>query len=186
MKIKVYVLDIPFPPWARSLSLVAVSVGAFGLGIALAAPSLKKWAMNDTLRHDDLNGNFAALATVTNGAKSYSVGPTKFCGTSTNSMGNAGGYKGVKNPCEAAGASCSSTAHACTTDEILRNAAIGVAIPAGNFRFASGPLGSSPDDCAGFTQTSGRTCEMWSTDGANVQNFINGNCTDSVPFLCCD
>jgi len=68
---------------------------------------------------------------------SYSVGATTFCGVSAMSYtgGGVGGYAGAKKICESA---CKSpSAHMCTSEELIRSTAIGIAMP-DNLWFSTG------------------------------------------------
>ncbi len=81
----------------------------------------------------DVNANFKALAdavtalekqrpVATYNGKSYSL-DALYCGASSPTLGNLGGYSGAKATCES---TCkSSTAHMCTVAEMQRSASLG-------------------------------------------------------------
>jgi hypothetical protein len=125
--------------------------------------------------------------TITKNGKSYSVNGS-FCGSSTATNGNAGGYTGAKTMCETA---CSSTtAHLCTSEEMLRSASLGLTLPtlgwyAGGLQVHPYSDSITNTDCLGFTtSTSTAYGAIWY--GAGVMGATAATCDGLRPLLCCD
>jgi hypothetical protein len=105
--------------------------------------------------------------------------------------GNLGGYAGAKQLCET---TCSSTtAHMCTSEELVRTSQLGVTIPtptgvvpgswysAGIRQVASG----NPVDCAGWTNDASGTSSHDGPFWGLGQPQVTG-CFNAAPVLCCD
>jgi hypothetical protein len=113
-----------------------------------------------------------------NGA-SYSIGPTKYCGTTsaTTNGALAGGPVAAKQMCETA---CSSpTAHVCSEEERIRTVALGGAVPSAGWYAGNG------GDCSGWTGLGDSHATIWQADGAVL---AGGNCgvgAPPLPFHCC-
>jgi hypothetical protein len=95
-----------------------------------------------------------------------------------------GGYAGVKGLCETA---CTSTsAHMCTSDEIVRTVQVGVAAPAGWYSVGlwsyNGISNAVDSDCTSWTSNSATANGYWWTSTFSTVQL----CSMSGPVLCCD
>jgi hypothetical protein len=133
------------------------------------------------------NKTFADRVIVSRNSRNYSVGSV-YCGISrlpASSPPPTIGYSGMKTLCEAA-IGCSSSAHMCLPDELVRSAAIGLPIATGWYSIGlQGGLvgGSYTTDCAGWTNNSSLPDgPMWTSEGPSVA-LCNSN---GQPILCCD
>jgi hypothetical protein len=204
---------------ARQKKIVRVAVvtgaviGALGIGIAFAAPISTSWSMDGlTLKGADLKGaldglqtqitqaqtDIAALQakrpTLTVGQQSYSL-DAKYCGSTTGAYDGAqvSGYDGARTKCQST-AGCGATAHMCAPDELLRSAALGVALPVvGGWvgSFIRGSAGTGVEtvswDCQGFTSnaaTYGGFPQFGSASSGKGPQQVA--CTAAVPIVCCD
>jgi hypothetical protein len=177
----------------RAAVVAGSAIAALGIGIAIAAPH--QWKASDPLAAADLNGlNVVTYTAPDGGAVSYSVGATKFCGTSpTNTNGAiqyAGftGFLGAKKTCEAV-ASCgnSPTAHMCTAEEMVRSSQLGMTTATGwvSTGVAAGISTSVISDCLGWTNSSTSLGATWLMSGVGpMSNALS--CSESHPILCCD
>lgn len=135
-----------------------------------------------------LEADTARRTVRTVGGERYSSGGG-FCGaTAVAQDGDMGGYAGAKALCEAV-ASCSSSAHMCTTDEIIRHKALGQTHPQG--WFASGvwvPSGGiQVKDCDAWTDNgSGRAGMAFAASSSTEPGPFSAVCNTTYPVLCCD
>jgi hypothetical protein len=207
MKVKVYVLDVPFPSWARKAVIGAVGIAVFGIGIALAAPRISPgtpWGASETLTATDLNDTFAKVHIASANGETYSVGPTLYCGfTAPMNVPSINGYAGAKSLCEK---TCGSkTAHMCTGDELVRTGQLGTTL---NFTGASqGWYSTGTYVMVNFSNnTVIQDCDGWTYSGTAVNGaawtnntvlnqsgqavpsgFVTASpCNASNPVLCCD
>jgi len=174
-------------------------VAALGVGLAMATPH--QWNTNDPLKATDLNRLNVLTYTPDGGTtQMISVGATMYCGaTSTSYTGAMGGYEGAKAACQTTCAS--TTAHMCTSEELIRSQAVGAKLGAVTGWYASGvlwlttePSGIITSDCGGSGTFVEAYTQTQSNDGAFVLRgalWQNGGpntdvCTDSYSIMCCD
>ena len=142
-------------------------------------------------RLSNVESRLAALETfqskATNAGK-YGVGAT-FCGSTLAGTdgkfmeGSATGYAAAKLKCEAV-PTCSSSAHMCTTDEIVRSASLGKMVPTGWYsagvRIAV--QGEFAVDCLGWTNNDPAYAGIaW---GGKFPSTTG--CNSKILALCCD
>lgn len=176
----------------RAAVVTGSVIAALGVGLAIAAPH--QWKASDPLAAADLNGLNVLTYTSDAGTVSYSVGPTKFCGstpfTTAGTIDYAGlkGYAAAKKACETV-PSCgnSVTAHMCTSEELVRTAQLGAPTESG--WQSSGTVdvhtGGTIADCWGWTQSQASLMGLtWNPPPAPMPN--GGPCSDLHPILCCD
>jgi hypothetical protein len=102
-------------------------------------------------------------------------------GSTAGDMSGLGGDKGYVAAKKACQTTCdkSPTAHMCTNDEIMRSAALGIAMK--NGWFAGGDVYYA--DCIGFGTTSGSGSSWNLTQTPHPQT---SPCATALPVLCCD
>jgi hypothetical protein len=188
MKVKIVLVDFELPRRIAAAIAPLCLLVLFGSTVD-AAPTT--FAPGETLSATKLNGAFAdadrrlvQLESRVDNAGHYSVGAV-FCGATLGSttgdmsgLGGDKGYAGAKTACQT---TCdkSPTAHMCTSDEVVRSAALAIAMKAG--WYATGEPYAS--DCAGFTSA---TVSGTAWHIAPVASPALTSCSLSLPVLCCD
>lgn len=161
MKLKVYVVDLELPRWARRLvsrGLAAGAMAAVTLGGVAYAAIKYTYKSSDTLSSADMTDTLGDLNTrlktaeqgrlvgTVNG-KAYSVGATEFkvvtskggpLNNGTYNGKQVGGYPNAKSICETAVGSM--TAHMCSSEELVRSVAGGLTPP----RLGTAPASTRP------------------------------------------
>jgi hypothetical protein len=193
------VIKLVVPRWMKRRWTLAVVLLASAVSAIVYATVPNTFAPGDQLSASKLNANFMALdgrvtalekfdigaarIVETRGGKAWSLGAV-YCGVTASTNGQIGsGYAGAKGLCETA---CTTTsAHMCTTDEIVRTAQMGVAAPAGWYSaglWSEGAGAVVDNDCTAWT-TSSSTVNgyWWSSTYTTVQA-----CNMTGPVLCCD
>lgn len=189
---KIIVIHFELPTWTRRALAATVAplaiLIAFGGAVDAAGPTfaagepLSAAKLNSAL--GDADARLTKLEARLSGAGKFSAGGM-YCGSTLGAtpgdmsgLGGDKGYAAAKSACQA---TCdkSPTAHMCTTDEIMRSAAVGVSMKSG--WFASGDPYYT--DCAGFSSTGGAG-SAWITSGA--PRVASQTCATSSPVLCCD
>jgi hypothetical protein len=195
------VVKLVLPRWLRTrwtLAVVALLSAVSGIVYATVPNT---FAAGDALSSSKINANFSSLdgrvttlekfnvgasrIVETRNGKSWSLGAV-YCGVTASTTGQiAGGYAGVKALCETA---CTSTsAHMCTSEEIIRTAQLGVAAPAGwysggQWSLYNGSTGIVDNDCTSWTSAGSLVNGYWWT---STYATVSG-CSISGPALCCD
>jgi hypothetical protein len=183
------------------------AIAALGIGVAFAGGIDTSWIssgqpVNALSLSNDLNGlqeqisgdgglqaqlgalqsqiAGAAAAIISNGATHYSVGPTRYVGaTSATFTGDIGSYAATKSDCENA---FSPTAHMCSGEELLRSAALGLAIGEGWYSASAASTGAVVTaDCNGWTSAA-------SSNGGLFWEGYPGiaACDNTFVILCCE
>ena len=191
---------------ALVVAALAVVVGGAAVYAATANPlTLDNHPANSVLSSATLNGNFSAIQTAvralqtqvasgrlvaTINSKQFSVGATRYCGatpTASPFSGNIGGYGTAKAQCETA--CSSSSAHMCTSEELVRSVAVGITVATGWYAAGlkdadqSGTNTANNQDCRGWTSISSNDVgPLWSGTAPNTNNC--GTSTNVI--LCCD
>jgi hypothetical protein len=156
------------------------TVGAVTLMLVFALPIAAYAGLPYTFTNGSVadatqvNANFAAATIASVGSRQISGGPTQICGTAPPSTGSMGGYAGAKAACVTA-CGGSTTAHMCSSDEIVRTASIAGLVTSG--WFATG----TSNDCSGWTSTSG--------NGTTLNNPWTPTltaCSTSTSVICCN
>jgi hypothetical protein len=195
------VVRLVVPRWMKRRWTLAVVVLVSAVSAIVYATVPNTFAAGDQLSSSKLNANFTALdgrvaalekfdigtsrIVETRGGKAWSLGAV-WCGVTASTKGSIpGGYAGAKGQCESA---CTSTsAHMCTTEEIVRTAQVGVAAPAGWYSAGlwslyNGASSTVDNDCTAWTiSTSAVQGYVWSSSYTSVQS-----CDTTSPILCCD
>jgi hypothetical protein len=195
------VVKLVLPRWMKTRWTLAVVALASAVSAIVYATVPNTFAPGDPLSSSKINANFTSLdgritalekfdigasrIVETRGGKAWSLGAV-YCGVTASTTGQiTGGYAGVKGLCETA---CISTsAHMCTSEEIVRTAQVGVAAPAGWYSAGlwsiyNGSASTVDSDCASWTSNSATVNGYWwSSTYAIVQA-----CSTSGPVLCCD
>lgn len=158
------------------------------IGAAVAVPVT--FSDGNVLTSAQLNANFsnleqrmAAAEKRLSGNGKYTIGGG-YCGaTATGTAGNLGGYAAGKALCETTCGN-SSTAHMCTTEEVLKAVSTGVTLPYGWYSSGAyqGNSGSTQHDCQQWTSSNGG--EMGSA--YLVYGLFTSYCNAVQPVLCCD
>lgn len=172
----------------RSIVVGGTLILFAAIGAAVAVPVT--FSDGNVLTASQLNANFgnleqrmAAAEKRLTGDGKYSLG-AGFCGaTSTSTAGNLGGYPAGKTLCQTTCGN-SSTAHMCTTEEVLRTVSTGVTLPYGWYSSGAfqGASGSTQHDCQQWTSSNG--AEMGSA--YLVYGLFTSYCSTVQPVLCCD
>jgi hypothetical protein len=223
VKLKVVIVDLELSSRAKQLLLrigvpLALVLGGGTLAYAGGWTVPHQWGVGapdgTTLTAAALNENFAALADAGAGldlrvttlegvnpttVKTYSpnaiycgVSSAKYTGNLMPASPSApNGYAAAKAVCETA---CNSTsAHMCTSEEIIRTLSIGAPfLPAPSPSGALGwyspgvlwldPGGNATNDCKGWTDASSNSGPVWWSSPPQP-NILS--CTSSLPVLCC-
>jgi hypothetical protein len=179
------------PPVVAALAVVIT----LGLPlVARALPSINTFTNGTVADATQVNANFSAVRVLTANGVSFSVGATKYCGSTSSVNGAAGGYANIKAMCQAvSGCGPSASAHMCSGEEVARSLQLGV-IPnssVGQGWYSSGvsaPTGVSGDvmnDCFGFTSNNG---VWWGQvlGSGSAQAPVQEPCSNPFPVLCCD
>lgn len=205
MRIKVYVIDVETPRWMRKVAAYGLPLAAL-VGIAAvvrAAPV--QWGASETLTQAKMN---AITVLTADAGVSYSVGPTKYCGTGPTSTtgaisyNGATGYAGAKAMCEASsGCGKSATAHMCTAEELVRSSSVGANVSTigwystGTYVMDNFSTNLVSQDCQGWTYGGSAILGPGWTNGGYVgsggqavaSGFVTVTvCSASGPVLCCD
>jgi hypothetical protein len=195
-------IRIDLTPRQKKIMRIAVVtgtvIGAIGIGVAIAAPLQLTWIQSGqqvsaSSLLDNMNELNRRTILTTDAGVSFSVGATKFCGTSPAtttgaiSYNGAMGYAAAKAMCQAStGCNTSPTAHMCSTEELERSMQLGMAPSTGWYSsgaFATwGSMTAYVQDCTGWTkQDNGEFGLQW----AATQPTPSA-CGTAQPVLCCD
>lgn len=116
-----------------------------------------------------------------------------YCGVTaqTYTGSTVGGYGGAKSKCQAV-SGCTSTAHVCSSEEMVRYAATGGTHGAAMTWIASGAVAQianlTVDDCSGFTSgASSAQGTAWVWTASATSGFPNNSlCNAALAIACCD
>jgi hypothetical protein len=128
----------------------------------------------------------AGRVVVTSGTKSVSATGV-YCGATANMTGNLGGYSGAHALCQVA-CGGDSTAHVCSTEELMRSGALGIVAWANKW-YSTGlvlSFGGTSDmaDCRGWTSASANDYGAGFISSPTLKPSYT-SCSTALPVACC-